>query len=99
MSDTTIPAILFPFHGCHAAGTYTSEQLELLYKQMRLSIREHQSNPGVQALIQMLEMNAGRAQSQAMQREANDWDRGCAAGKAEFLAVIQQVLTTVESDA
>ena len=66
----------FPVHGCDEARPMTGEEQGALVKRLRKCVKEQWNNPGVRALVQWVEMQAGTLQARACSPGATAHDAG-----------------------
>lgn len=83
--------------GCEPLGSLTEEQVKLKLRQYRESIRQERTNPGVKAIIAMIEMRSARAQQTAIAKGSDEHDKGVASGQQELLQMLQAVLNSQET--
>ena len=97
MSDIpSPPVILFPMNGCPAVGSLTQEQEELRLKQLREMIRQERSNPGLKAVIELMEMRCARLQKEAMRPGETEHFKGQAFGLMEMVGLVQSIVLSQE---
>jgi hypothetical protein len=86
-----VPVICYPLHGCEAASPMTEEEQEAMRTKLLRAIRKHWGNAGVEAIVQMLEMECAIAQSRACLAGATPHDGGQAYGLQQLLGKIQRL--------
>lgn len=88
--NTEPVTIVFPLHGCEPAKPLPPEEQEALQNELMAAIQKHWKNDGVEAVVQLLEMECAIKQSRACLPGATPHDGGQAYG-------LQQVLSRIQS--
>lgn len=97
--DKSPPVIMFPLHGCGNVQTLTEAQAAKLLRKYRTDLRRHWTNPGVQALVSILEITTARLTAGAIQPGAGVHESGQAYGASHQLSMVRSIVTGVEEEA
>lgn len=98
-TTTPPPVILFPLHGCRNVQLMTERDALAAVRKNRLALRKHWTNPGVQALISILEITMARLTAGAIAPSGTEHERGQAYGVNEAIRVVRSVVTGREDEA
>lgn len=97
MIDTP-PAILFPVHGCDALSAPLNEQQLAAEKaDLEAAVRMHWDNPGVQAIVKMIERGSAMKQARACAADATPHDAGQGFALMELNGRISRIKLTAEA--
>ncbi len=90
MRANTTTAILFPVHGCEKAKPLTEVQMKAMLKKQLQDLQKNWENPGVKALVQMIEIEAATLQGRACLPGATLHDAGQGFALGQLVAKIQR---------
>lgn len=92
------PALLYPIHGCPPLGQLTEPELEAAMSLRRQRLREYWQQPGVQDLIELLEMRAATITARALAPDAGPHECGQAYALTHFLGTLAQIHGSHETE-
>lgn len=89
-------AVVFPVHGCEPVGVMDERGAADAMRARREMIRQGWTQPGVKALVEMIEMRCAMLGKAAVAPGAGAHEQGQAFAMQELLGVITQIRLTGE---
>lgn len=90
------PVIIYPLHGCQDVTHVNEKDSQIRQTKLREIVRKHWHEPGVKAIVELLEQRTARIQKAAIQPGCAPHDAGQAYGLTEFLGLLHGIIMSVE---
>lgn len=90
------PVILYPLHGCSGVTHVNERESLMIQARLRETLRKNWNEPGVKAIIELLEQRTARTQREAIQSGSGPHEAGQAYGLTEFLGLLHGIVMSSE---